>query len=75
MSNTNTITNTFNREDFISKELKEMNREFVEYAKIKGFYKDENKRTFSEMMNWNEIIYSPDPSTLPMPSEKLLTKN
>jgi hypothetical protein len=64
----------FNITEFIKKESKECEREYSEYLKVKAIlgFNNKNKRTYQEMLNKRFIIESPDPSILPMPSEKLL---
>ena len=65
----------FNITDFMSKEIKEHEREYADYIKVKAYYGLKVKRTYQEMTEEKLDIKSPHPSDLPMPSEKILNKN
>ena len=62
----------FNITEFISKEMKEYEREYLDYMKVKAYYGFQGKRTYQEMTEEKLDIKSPHPSELPMPSKKIL---
>ena len=61
--------------DFMNKEIKEYEREYADYIKVKYYYGFQRKRTHQEMEEEKLDIKSPHPSELPIPSEKILNKN
>jgi len=58
----------------MKKEIKEYEREYYDYLKIKAYYGFKGKRTYQEMAEEKLDIKSPHPSELPMPSKKFLNK-
>ena len=66
---------TFNITEFMNKEMKEHEREYADYIKVKAYYGFQGKRTHQEMTEEKLDIKSPHPSELPMPSENILNKN
>jgi len=74
-SNAHNKTSTFDINKHIASEMREMNREYIEYSKIKSYYGFNKKRSNEEMQHGDFKIYSPEPSELPFPSEKILNKN
>ena len=46
----------FNIEEFMKKEMKEYQREYSEYLKVKALYGFNNKRTYEEMLNKKFIM-------------------
>ena len=65
----------FNITEFMKKEIKEYQREYADYIKVKSYYGFQRKRTHQEMEQEKLDIKSPHPSELPIPSEKILNKN
>lgn len=65
----------FNINEFMSKEMKEYEREYADYIKVKAYYGFQGKRSHQEMTEEKLDIKSPRPSELPIPSEKFLNKN
>ena len=52
--------------EFMNKEIKEYEREFADYIKVKAYYNFQRKRTHQEMEEEKLDIKSPHPSELPM---------
>lgn len=65
----------FNITEFMKKEMKEYEREYNDFMKVKAYYGLQVKRTYLEMKEEKLDIKSPHPSELPIPNEKIFNKN